>query len=103
LSAVPRKSALSAALSRRRLRATSHTRLKARADFSQSFCPSTFEKLELKGKKNVQPIPKPVISKPTRPWKGYRKNNPSQNRFENENTRLARDINKSLVWRWWRP
>jgi hypothetical protein len=48
--------------------------------FSQSFYPSTSKNLELKGKKNCnpsmkrlkekQPVPKPVISIPTRPRKG---------------------------------
>jgi hypothetical protein len=35
--------------------------------FSQSFYPSTSKNLELKGKKKLQPVPKPVISKTTHP------------------------------------
>jgi hypothetical protein len=37
--------------------------------------------LEIEGKKKLQPVPKPVISKPTRPWKGQRKKQHVPNPF----------------------
>jgi hypothetical protein len=40
--------------------------------FSQSFCPSTFKNLELKGKNKFQPVSKPVIFKPTRSKTGLK-------------------------------